>query len=109
MNTIIARSLQFPGTANAGQTKDEFQRELSKIKSKELKRKVLFLFNNPLVLKGACFACGYKGIFIRRPRLSVVSNRKNKTKTVLIKGVCFHPDLPKCNKKTSKIIGVEKN
>lgn len=98
INSIIST----PGTIGANQTIESFQKEFRKIKSNTIRKEVLYLFNNPDKLLGACMSCRYTGIMILKPVLQVTVNKG--AKSVFIKGECYHPDLPQCVGKISKLI-----
>lgn len=98
--------ISIPGTIGANQTPASFRKEFNKIKTKKLQDEVKFLFSNPDKLLGACLSCRYTGIMILKPVLQVTTNKGGRS--IFIKGECYHPDLPNCVGKISKLIGREK-
>lgn len=98
--------ISIPGTVGANQSVNSFYNEFNKIKSNTIKKEIIFLFRNPDRLLGACLSCRYTGIMIVKPVLQVTMNKGGQS--IFIKGECYHPDLPQCVGKISKLIAREK-
>lgn len=98
----MSKTLQI-GIEKSPQLDKEFQKELAKIQSKEIREKVEKLFDGGKI-KGTCFKCKTKNVVIDNPRLDV-GKTTDRGRTIFVKGKCKNPKLsPDCPGNISAIV-----
>ena len=91
------------GELRSPQSEKEFQKELAKIQSKDVREKVKDLFDGRKI-KGTCLKCRTKNILVDNPVL-VVGKTTDRGRTVFVKGKCKNPKLsPDCPGRVSVIV-----